>query len=63
MMDHHAQACRTLWADVLLAVMDDFNRDYQRPKLRSDVLTRARSYLSGPDGRQVAALAGINVNV
>ena len=63
MNDILASSCRTMWADVLLAVMDDYNRDWQRPDMRHATICRARSYFASQDGRQVAAMAGIEVNI
>ena len=60
-MDPHAQARRRLWSAVLLAVLDDFNRDFVK---RGDAaLDRAAAYLESRNGRCVAALAGIDLRL
>ncbi|MCJ8138589.1 hypothetical protein [Falsirhodobacter halotolerans] len=57
-----AAACRRLWASVLLAALDDFNRDHSRASRPDLVLARARRYFVSRDGRQVASMAGVDVD-
>lgn len=58
-MDQHAKACRRLWSAVLIAALDDFNREFAR---RGDAaLERAEIYLKSGNCRRVSALAGIDL--
>lgn len=61
----HAQACRNLWCAVLMAVLEDFNRQYHARDIRAreKALSDARRYLGSRSGRHVAALAGVDVNI
>lgn len=62
-IDKKAQACRRLWSAALLAILDDYNLDYSRAQDPETVLEHARRYLTSRNGRTVAALAGIDMNL
>ena len=65
MIDRHAQACRRLWASVMLTTLADFNKRHVRadPDKRPGILDEARLYLMSKDGREVAALSGMIIPI
>lgn len=63
MIDHDVIACRRMWSSVLIAVIQDYNREWNRSINKDDVLSRARMYFNSRDGREVAALAGVEINI
>ena len=60
---HQAQACRGLWAAVVLAVLNDFRHEAWRGRRDAAELARVRQravgYFGSRSWRDVATLAGI----
>ena len=65
MTDMTAIGCRRMWAATMLMILADYNKRHARalPIKRSEVLTDARLYLLSRDGREVAALAGMEIPI
>ena len=67
MIDLHAQGCRRLWASVMLTTLDDYNKRHAKAvrvnRGAAAVLEEARRYLESSNGRQVAALSGLEIPI
>ena len=67
MIDRHAQACRRLWATVMLMTLADYNKRHAKAvrvnRGAAAVIEEARRYLESSNGRQVAALSGMEIPI
>lgn len=67
MIDRHAQACRRLWASVMLMTLADYNKRHAKAvrvnRGADAVIEEARRYLESGNGRLVAAMSGMEIPV
>lgn len=68
MNDINAARCRNMWAEVLLAVLADYNADHCKQARAKDgnpqvVLDDALCYFRSADGRTVTGNAGITIRM